>query len=136
MSATSQPAKTPQEYMAEADRRFDAGDKRQGSKCVWMAVQTALAAVAEQRGLLCCDEDDVFRLVVALDQEDGYTRQQIGSYAVAQGFLDNSREVWEEDNYDLSLYHWNDDAFEMSRPIAAEFVDYLIKKAGKDTTRQ
>ena len=136
MRAEPQYDKTPREYLEEADRQFDAGNKREGSKRVWQAVQTAIAAVAAQRGLSCLDDDDVFRLVVALDKEDGNTRQQIGSYGVAEGFRDNSREVWEEDNYDLSLYHWDEDGFEMARPIAVEFVEYLVKKVEKDAKRQ
>ena len=122
---------TPHEYMEKANRHFEVGDKRQGSKCVWLAVWNALAAIAEQRGLPFRDEKDAFELVVKLDREDGYTREVIENYAVAEEFLDNSREVWEETNFDLSLYHWNDE-FEMCLPIAEEIVDYLVKKAGKD----
>ena len=125
---------TPHEYMEKANRHFDAGEKRLGSKCVWLAVWNALAAIAGQRGLPFRDEKDAFELVVKLDREDGYTREQIGNYAVAEEFLDNSREVWEETNFDLSLYHWDDDGFEMCLPIAEEFVDYLVKKAGKDAS--
>ena len=135
MSAEPQHAKTPQEYLAEADRRFDAGDKRTGSKCVWLAVQTALAALAAQRGAPLRNDDDAFKLVVELNREDGNTREPIGGYSVAQGFQDNSREVWEEDNFDLSLYHWDDDGFELARPLAAKFVNYLVKKSEKDASR-
>ena len=136
MSAEPQYAKTPQECLAEADRLFDAGNKREGSKFVWQAVKTALAAIAEQRGLPCRNDDDAFRLVVELNREDGNTREPIGGYSVAQGFQDNSREMWEEDRFDLSLYHWDDDGFELARPLAAKFVDYLVKKSEKDTPRQ
>ena len=127
---------TPHEYMEKANRHFEVGEKRQGSKCVWLAVWNALAAIAEQRGLPFRDEKDAFELVVKLDREDGYTREQIGNYAVAEGFRDNSREVWEETNFDLSLYHWSDDGFEMCLPVAEEFVDYLVKKTGKEALNQ
>lgn len=136
MKAGPQPAKGPQEYLAEADRYFYAGDQRAGSKCVWLAVHTALAAVAARRGHPFRNDDDAFRLVVELNREDGDTREPIGGYSIAQGFQDNSLEVWEEDNFDLSLYHWDEDGFELARPLAAKFVDYLVKKAEQDAPRQ
>ena len=136
MSAEPQYAKTPQECLEEADRLFDAGNKREGSKLVWQAVKTALAAIAEQRGLPLHNNDDELSLIVALDKEDGHTREHIGNYLVSEGFHDNSREVWEEDNYDLSLYYWDDDEFEMYRPLAAKLVRYLVAKTGKDAVRQ
>ena len=136
MSAEPQYAKTPQECLDEADRLFDAGNKREGSKRVWQAVKTALAAIAKQRGVSLRNDDDAFSLVVILDKEDGSTRQQIGNYAISEGFRDNSREVWEEDNYDLSLYYWDEDEFEIYRPIVAGFVGYLVAKAGKDALLQ
>ena len=136
MSAEPQHVKTPQECLEEADRLFDAGNKREGSKRVWQAVMTALTAVAEQRGLPLRDDDDELSLVVALDKEDGHTREHIGNYLVSDGFRQNSREVWEEDNYDLSLYHWDDDEFEMYRPLSAKLVRYLVAKAGKDAVRE
>ncbi len=136
MSAEPQYAKTPQECLEEADRLFDAGNKREGSKLVWQAVKTALAAIADQRGLPLRNNDDAFSLAVILDKEDGYTREHIGNYAVSEGFHDNSREVWEEDNYDLSLYYWDDLEFTVYRPIAAKFVHYLLAKADKGTVRQ
>ena len=136
MSAEPQYVKTPQECLEEADRLFDAGDKREGSKRVWQAVMTALTAVAEQRGLPLRNNDDAFSLAVVLDKEEGYTREHIGNYAVSEGFYDNSRAVWEEDNYDVSLYYWDEDEFEMYRPIAAKFVRYLEAKSGKDASRR
>ena len=136
MSAEPQYAKTPQECLEEADRLFDAGNKREGSKFVWRAVKTAIAAIAEQRGLPCRNDDDAFNLVVILNREDGNTREPIARYGISQGFRENSREVWEEDNYDLSLYYWDDLEFTVYRPIAAKFVRYLIAKAGKDAARQ
>ena len=136
MSAEPKHAKTPQECLAEADRLFDAGNKREGSKFVWQAVKTAIAAIAEQRGLPCRNDDDAFNIVLVLDKEEGHTREQIGKYAVSEGFRENSREVWEEDNFDISLYYWDDDEFEIYRPIVAKFVGYLVAKAGKDAVRQ
>ena len=136
MSAEPQYAKTPQECLEEADRLFDAGNKREGSKFVWQAVKTAIATIAEQRGLPCRNDDDAFNVVLILDKEEGHTREQIGKYAVSEGFRENSREVWEEDNYDISLYYWDDLEFTVYRPITAKFVRYLVAKAGKDDAHQ
>lgn len=133
MSDAIQPGKSPLEYLAEAERRFAARSNRDGSWRVWQAFLAAAAPLAAQRGLPCGNLDEFKEVMQALGQENGDAREMRYVASLAEGFLDNSREVGEDGNYDLELYHWPDEEFPWHRKAAKRDLDYLlsISKAPK-----
>lgn len=131
MSDAIQPGKSPLEYLAEAERRFAARSNRDGSKRVWQAFLAAAAPLAAQRGLPCGNVEEFNEVMRALGQENGDAREFRSVMTVAAGFLDNSREVEEEGNFDLSLYHWADEEFPWRRKRARKCLDYLISHSPK-----
>ena len=127
MTATPQFDETPQGYLAEADKHFDAGDRFEGSKYVWLATQAAIAAFAERRGLPCGNDDEAFEVILTLELQNGRDYDHTGAYGIAQGFRDNSRKPGKYDT-SLDLNHWDEQGFALRRPIAAEFVNYIVEK--------
>ncbi len=127
MTATPQFDETPQGYLAEADKNFDAGDRFEGSKYVWLATQAAIAAFAERRGLPCGNDDEAFEVILTLELQNGRDYDHTGAYGIAQGFRDNSQKPGKYDT-SLDLNHWDEQGFALRRPIAAEFVNYIVEK--------
>ena len=112
-------AKTPPDWLAEAEAAFAGSDNMAGSQCLWEATRAAIAALAIRRGLAWETEQDMFRLMVRLDQEagDGYT--YLGQFGVAQSFRDNAEGV----------LHWEDWEFEYCRPAVERLVAGLTEMA-------
>lgn len=126
MSDAIQPGKSPLEYLAEAERRFAARSNRDGSRRVWQAFLAAATPLAAQRGLPCGNVDEFNELMWALREENGNSREFLHLTTVAEGFLNNSREVGEDGNFDLELYHWPDEEFPWHRKAAKRYLDYLL----------
>ena len=112
-------AKTPPDWLAEAEAAFAGGDNMAGSRCLWEATHAAIAALAIRRGLAWETEQDMFRLMVQLDQEAGGGYTYLGRFGVAQSFRDNAEGV----------LHWEDWEFEYCRPAVERLVFGLTEMA-------
>ena len=112
-------AKTPPDWLAEAEAAFAAGDNMAGSRRLWETTRAAIAALAIRRGLAWETEQDMFRLMVRLDQEAGGGYTCLGRFGVAQSFRDNTEGV----------LHWEDWEFEYCRPAVERLVTGLTEMA-------
>ena len=112
-------AKTPPDWLAEAEAAFAGGDNMAGSRYLWEATRAAIAALAIRRGLAWEKEQDMFRLMVRLDQEAGGGYTYLGRFGVAQSFRDNAEGV----------LHWEDWEFEYCRPAVERLVADLTEMA-------
>ena len=112
-------AKTPPDWLAEAEAAFAGGDNMAGSRCLWEATRAAIAALAIRRGLAWETEQDMFRLMVQLDQEAGGGYTCLGWFGVAQSFRDNVEGV----------LRWEDWEFEYCRPAVERLVFGLTEMA-------
>ena len=112
-------AKTPPDWLAEAEAAFAAGDNMAGSRHLWEATRAAIAALAIRRGLAWETEQDMFRLMVQLDREAGGGYNHLGRFGVAQSFRDNAEGV----------LHWEDWEFEYCRPAVERLVFGLTEMA-------
>ena len=107
------------DWLAEAEAAFAAGANMAGSRCLWEATRAAIAALAIRRGLAWEREQDMFRLMVQLDQEAGGGYTYLGRFGVAQSFRDNAEGV----------LHWEDWEFEYCRPAVERLVADLTEMA-------
>ena len=112
-------AKTPPDWLAEAEAAFAGGDNMAGSRCLWEATRAAIAALGIRRGLAWETEQDMFRLMVQLDQEAGGGYSYLGRFGVAQSFRDNVEGV----------LRWEDWEFEYCRPAVERLVFGLTEMA-------
>ena len=112
-------AKTPPDWLAEAEAAFAGGANIAGSRHLWEATRAAIAALAIRRGLAWEREQDMFRLMVQLDQEAGGGYIYLGRFGVAQSFRDNAEGV----------LHWEDWEFEYCRPAVERLVFGLTEMA-------
>ncbi len=112
-------AKTPPDWLAEAEAAFAAGANIAGSRRLWEATRVAIAALAIRRGLAWETEQDMFQLMVQLDQEAGGGYAYLGRFGVAQSFRDNAEGV----------LHWEDWEFEYCRPAVERLVFGLTEMA-------
>ena len=112
-------AKTPPDWLAEAEAAFAGGDNMAGSRRLWEATRAAIAGLAIRRGLAWEREQDMFRLMVRLDQEAGGGYTYLGRFGVAQSFRDNVEGV----------LHWEDWEFEYCRPAVERLVAGLTEMA-------
>ena len=107
------------DWLAEAEAAFAGGDNMAGSRRLWEATRAAIAALAVRRGLAWETEQDMFRLMVQLDQEAGGGYTCLGRFGVAQSFRDNAEGV----------LHWEDWEFEYCRPAVERLVFGLTEMA-------
>ena len=107
------------DWLAEAEAAFAAGANIAGSRRLWEATRAAIAALAIRRGLAWEREQDMFRLMVQLDQEAGGGYTYLGRFGVAQSFRDNVEGV----------LHWEDWEFEYCRPAVERLVFGLTEMA-------
>ena len=112
-------AKTPPDWLAETEAAFAGGDNMAGSRRLWEATRAAIAALAIRRGLAWETEQDMFRLMVQLDQEAGGGYAYMGRFGVAQSFRDNVEGV----------LRWDDWEFEYCRPAVERLVAGLTEMA-------
>ena len=107
------------DWLAESEAAFAAGDNMAGSRCLWEATRAAIAGLAIRRGLAWEREQDMFRLMVQLDQEAGGGYSYLGRFGVAQSFRDNVEGV----------LRWEDWEFEYCRPAVERLVFGLTEMA-------
>ena len=110
-------AKSPQDWLSEADQHFDAGDARGGSGCMWQAAHTALVAVARRRGLPYQTDIDLINLTDLLDDEAGEPFVRLSGLGIARLFRRNAVEG----------VFWEDYEFEVYRDSVKRFVKTLAE---------
>ena len=110
---------TARNWLAAADREFDAERDLAAARCLWEAVRAAVTAVSVKRGNPIETDADMFALVVALDKEDGGDYKHLVRFGVAQSLNDQINEPGPRcstrDDFD----------FEVARRATKGLVDYL-----------
>lgn len=120
LTALAATAKSPQDWLSEADRHFDAGDDQAGSRCMWQAAHTALVAVARRRGLPDQTDLDLMNLTDLLDDEAGEPMVRLAGFGIARLFRRNAAEG----------VFWEDYAFDAHRGSVKRFVKSLMEPDG------
>ena len=113
-----------------ADRAFDAGDVREGSRLVWEAARTAIGAVAAKHGWPCDSLDEIKQVIYRLDgvDEDGNSTG-FPWYFMHFGVANTFREHAETYEWEYPEFQWGDSAFRMGRKSVKKFVDSLMQYA-------
>ena len=119
-----------QELLDSADLAFDADDFREGSRLMWEATRTAVAAIAAQHGWPSGSMDELKEVVYRLDGIDDAGNAtgfpwHFGRFSVAMTFrLHAETDVWEDPEF-----QWGDAAFRMGRKSVKKFVALLTRYA-------
>ena len=90
------PAPTASDYLAIADREFEAGNAQQGVERLWDAVAHTLKSVAQERGWAIADADlyPVVERLAAMDEKvgemllSGFSSAEYYPYKVRYGYFD------------------------------------------------
>ena len=114
---TSEHIQTAGDFLAVADREFDAGDILQASEKLWGAASHAVMAVAQQRGWAYGKHGNLKGVARWLYQETGETIFREG-FSTAEKFHAN-------------FYHdfMEDFQLEEDRPVVRDFVIRLLDLA-------
>ena len=115
--------KSPNDYLAAADREFAAGNHDEGSILLTQSVHCALAQLAKEAGKPAGTRDELREFAKWLDEQHGYSD---GWHAqrllAANGFDDNAR------------YHFmHPDDIDLAQPPVREFVVTLLSYQQKQT---
>ena len=113
------------ERLAQSDREFDRERPLVGSRCLWEAAQAALTAVGIKRGCPVAADDELFQLIIALDQEAGGGFEHTMPYGLARSFRDTAD----------GILHWEDFEFDLCRPSVQRWVDNLLELAASGENR-
>ena len=91
--------------LAEGSRAFDADDVREGSRLMWEAAKSGIAAVAEQRGWPHKTRDDLRHVIYHLDHDGENPPMKVnpltsyyGKWVVAKMYLEHA--ITEDDEWD------------------------------------
>ena len=91
--------------LSEGGRAFDDDDVREGSRLMWEAAKSGIAAVAEQRGWPHKTRDDLRHVIHHLDHDGENPPMKVnpltsyyGSWVVAKGYHEHA--VTEDDEWD------------------------------------
>ena len=116
-----------QDLLDTADRAFDAGDVREGSRMVWEAARTAISAVAAKRGWPCGSLAEIKEVIYRLDgvDEDG---NSIGFpwHFMHFGVANTFREQAETDEWEYPEFRWSEPEFRMGRKSVKRFITTLM----------
>lgn len=116
-----------QDLLNSADRAFDANDMREGSRLMWEAARTSIAAVAEKRGWPCGSLDEIKEVIYRLDSASGGWKGADYPWHFAQFTVaDIFREHAETDEWEHSEFQWSEPEFRMGRKSVKRFVTTLI----------
>ena len=120
-----------QDLMNTADRAFDAGDVREGSRLMWEATRTAIGAVATKRGWPCGSLDEIKQVIYRLDgvDEEGNFSGSYPKHFAHFGVAEIFREHAETDEWEYPEFHWSDAGFRMGRKSIKEFIALLEENA-------
>ncbi len=115
---------TARNWLATADREFDAERDLAAARCLWEAVRAAVTAASIKRGTPVETDADMFELVVALDKEFGSNYTLLTEFGVARLFKRNAEEI---DNY--SDGRWDGLEFDTGRPAVKRLIERLTAMA-------
>ena len=122
---------TARELLESADRAFDAGDVREGSRLMWEAARTGIAAVAEKLGWPCGTREELKAVIFWLDKIDesgnhpGEYAKNFARFGVAEIFLEHAQtEEWE-----YPEFKWSEPEFRTGRKSVKGFVASLLNEA-------
>ena len=85
--SVSEPAMTPQEYLAAADAALAADQPLECSRLLWLAGEAAFIRLAKAQGM---PGDDLHALARALDAKEGRTVYYLGKLGTASGLKHNA----------------------------------------------
>ena len=122
---------TPQELVEESDRAFDSGNLREGSRLMWEATKTSIAAVAEKYGWPCDSMDEIKEVVLRLNDMDNakgtdsvipfYRHRFHGKFVEADIFREHAKtDIWERPEF-----RWIDTEFDAHRRSIKNFIKLL-----------
>ena len=131
--ATQAETLTSQEVLYEADRAFDSGDLRKGSRLMWKAAVAGIAAVADIYGWPCDSMDEIKETMFRLNEIDNakgsdgvirYYRHRVhGKFVEAGIFRDHAEtEIWDQPEF-----RWSDTEFEAHRRSQKNFIKLLAE---------
>ncbi len=91
--------------LAEGNRAFDSDDVREGSRLMWEAAKSGIAAVAEQRGWPRATRDDLRQVIYHLDHDGDNPPMEVdpltayyGKWVMAKMYLEHA--ITEDDEWD------------------------------------
>ena len=116
--------KTPEDYLAAADREFAAGNHDEGSELLYQSVVCALTQLAAAYGQPSGTRAELNAFADWLDEKHGLDRWHAQELMVALAFHDNAK------------YHFMPpDDFDLGRPLVQEFVAVLLSYQQKGADR-
>ena len=129
---------TARELLESADRAFDAGDVREGSRLMWEAARTAIASVAIQRGWPCDSLEEIKEVIYRLDgvDEDGNFPGVYPKHFAHFGVADIFREHAETDEWEYPEFQWGESGFRTGRKSVKGFVNLLLECAAPEREAQ
>ncbi len=121
-----------------ADQAFEAGNVREGSRLMWEAVRTGIAAVARKHGWPCSNLDEMKEVIYRLDgvDEDGNFTGSYPKYFAHFGVADRFREHAEEVEWEYPEFQWSEVGFTMGRKSVKEFLTLLGTSADTENNIQ
>ena len=128
---TAELLRMAQEWLARADREFEAERDLVAGRCLWEAVRAAVTAVGVKRGTPVDNEEEMFAFVVQLDKEDGGGYKHLVRFGVAQSLRDQANGRVSRCGCDVDV--WDESEFESGRRAIKALVDYLSGLAGVET---
>ena len=130
-----------QELLYEADRAFDSGDLREGSRLMWEAAIAGIAAVADIYGWSYDSMDEIKEVALRLNEMDNakgsdsvipyYRHRFHGKFVEADIF----REHAETDIWERPEFRWSDTEFDAHRRSQKNFIKLLaeVERAAGDS---
>ena len=133
---------TPQDILNAADRAFDSGDRREGSRLMWEAAKTGIAAVASKYGWPCDSMAEIKEVIFRLNDMDDakgadtvipyYLHRFHGKFVEASIFREHaSPEIWDQPEF-----RWIDTEFDAHRRSTKNFIKLLseAERAAPEST--
>lgn len=112
--------KTPEQFLAESDQAFAAGEYDDGSELLFQAVAGALSQLAADYGHPCATREELRAFARWLDEKHGLDRYYTRDLMVALTYHDNA------------VYHFiPPDEVEFCRPVVRKFVAALLSSRQK-----
>ncbi len=126
-----------QDLLNSADRAFDGNDMREGSRLMWEAARTSIAAVAARHGWPCDSLDEIKQVMYQLDSGTGEWKRADYPWHFAQFTVaDIFREHAETDEWEYPEFQWTEPEFRMGRKSVKRFVSALMEYAAHERKAQ
>ena len=81
----------PLQKIDEAEKAISVGNLEDASVMLYQAIEAAMVQLAKSKGLPHEDHDDLFRLAMSLDDEQGTSGSHWVRFEAARGMYDNAR---------------------------------------------